>query len=102
MARVDIPGTKTDWVVIRGWIDSMFSELYSLVSADKKGSVEVDEDGTPIIFDTPYPDGTNYIILPHCYASFGDVNYTISNKTVTGFTITSAETATFDYKCEII
>ena len=41
---------------------------------------------------------TDYIILPVCYNAASDaVGYIISAKTASGFTVTVAETATFDY-----
>jgi len=32
MARIDIPGIRLDWSVIRGYLNTMFTEVYSLIS----------------------------------------------------------------------
>lgn len=98
MARVNIPGTKTDWLVIRGWINNMFIELYTAKDAEKKGRLSVIEGSNPIVFDTPFPDGTDYEVLRNCFDNAGTVEYSISNKTETGFTINAASSGTFIYQ----
>jgi len=33
MARINIPGTKTDWLILRGYFNAMFTELYAHVTS---------------------------------------------------------------------
>jgi len=98
MARTNIEGTKTDWLVIRGQLNAMFGELYTAKDKEREGSAAVTESGTDIVFSTPYENGSTYMILRNCSNGLGEVAYTISNVTVAGFRVTSAETATFVYK----
>jgi hypothetical protein len=61
----------------------------------------VTPNGTNITFTTPFIVGTVYDLLPYCYDDMGTtVDFSIANKTNTGFTVYSATNAVFI--CQII
>lgn len=64
MARIPIVGTKTDWSVIRGWLNSMFVEIYSAISGlgalayKDKADYNNDIDNLPTLLETAGVDGS--------------------------------------------
>ena len=65
----------------------------------KMYSIAVSETALPIYFTTPFSIGTYYEILPYCYNSTGaPIGFSITNRSLSGFTVTAAEVGVFIYQ----
>lgn len=85
MAKTNIPGTRTDWKVIRGQLNSMFNELYPI-------RAQITDQGTQITFNPSIPINTEFeVILISCMYLGQSVGVGFSNITRLGMTATSAE-----------
>lgn len=85
--------TAADANEIKASVNALYDDV-------KKGKLNLNEGTTPIVFDTPFLNGTVYMLLINCRDNVGSVEYTISSETITGFSITVAAAATLIYKAE--
>lgn len=71
----------------------------------RAGKVTVEAGTQTITFDSTYADGTSWIFTgkPYLYDSDGnEVGYTITDRTITGFTITPVADGTLEYETKKI
>ena len=95
---------------IKGYTPSAtdFSDLFDsfmnlMNDAIPCGSVAVTPVATQVTFDTSLEEGTSYEILPYCYDGQGNqVAFQITARSLTGFTVTATENATFVYQILIL
>lgn len=90
--------------ILHDIVDSVVDWLnsYVLKSDCRKGVVDIPEGEYDIEFTTPFPEGTQYAFTgqPFCFDNEGLIAFTISNITVSGFTINAVAAGKLHYKVE--
>jgi hypothetical protein len=98
-----ITGYKPTQQDFNDLFDSFISKTDGgVMSSSNFKKINVSEGITDIVFETPFNlgDSWGFVGKPFLYNSDGDIGYSISNESYSGFRITSSASGTLVYKVE--